>query len=221
MASAQINSELSKQIADLKKNSPSLESQDLVEIIRSVIESLGNDAACGPLRVYSEIGELADYIKRAREDISALCPIDITEEHLPTASDELDAIVEATEKATNSIFEAVESIEGIAAELPSEVSDKITEHITSVYEACSFQDITGQRINKVVKALKHIEARIEEIMVAFDARGAAIEKARERAIQRRAAGSEDGRSDAHLMNGPQNEGEAISQDDIDALLGFD
>ncbi|MDX1401443.1 MAG: protein phosphatase CheZ [Kiloniellales bacterium] len=181
------------------------------------MDTFGRDSEAGSARIFSEIGDLADYIKQARQDISALRTKDITEEHLPTAADELDAIVEATEKATDTIFEAVENIENIAVGLPEKAAEEITSHITSVYEACSFQDITGQRINKVVKALKHIEARIEDIMLAS---GGQEEQGKQLALKRRRP-IEDMRADAHLLNGPQLEGKAISQDDIDALLGFD
>ena len=217
MASVALNDRLDKEIAELQRRTGTVDAQDLLEVIQTVVDSIGNDLDCGPLKVYAEVSELATYIKTAREDISALCPSEITEEHLPTASDELDAIVEATEQATNSIFEAVEGIEGIAANLPEETATQITDHVTAVYEACSFQDITGQRINKVVNTLKHIEARIEEIMVAFNAQ----HQGEDRPHSKRPSPVEDARPDAHLMNGPQAEGEAISQDDIDALLGFD
>ena len=35
--------------------------------------------------------------------------------------------------------------------------------VTRIYEACSFQDITGQRIGKVVTALKAIEGRVQQV----------------------------------------------------------
>ncbi len=39
--------------------------------------------------------------------------------------------------------------------------------MTQVYEACNFQDITGQRITKVVNTLKHIEEKVEALVSAF------------------------------------------------------
>lgn len=219
MASTALSKRLDKEITSLQRKTGSLDARDLLDTVHSVVNSFVDDEEGGQLRIYSEIDELSEYIKSAREDISALRPSDITEEHLPTASDELDAIVEATEIATNSIFEAVEGIESIIQDLPPETSDKITEQVTSVYEACSFQDITGQRINKVVKTLKYIETRIEEIMGAFDTGKDTGVGAKPR--DEELCVLDDDRPDAHLLNGPQLEGDAISQDDIDALLGND
>ena len=111
-------------------------------------------------------------------------------------------------------MEAVEAIEGVAAELPPEQAERITAAVTSVYEACGFQDITGQRISKVVNALRHIESKVQALLVAFG--GDALPKPAKKPASKRADGKD--RPDEHLMNGPQNAQEAISQDDIDALL---
>ena len=34
----------------------------------------------------------------------------------------------------------------------------------SIFEACNFQDITGQRISKVVGAMKFVEERVHHMM---------------------------------------------------------
>ncbi len=207
---------MAQEIAALREKSPTIDPEDVVALVTSVMDSMKNDRACDPLKVQAEIEDLASYIKTAREDIAAICPTDITDEHLPSATDELDAIVMATESATNGIFEAVESIESIAADLPPETSAKITEQVTAVYEACGFQDITGQRIGKVVKTLKYIEMRVEEILSAFSEDQIDRSKKAERK-KPEPTGKE--RPDEHLMSGPQQEGEAISQADVDALFG--
>jgi chemotaxis protein CheZ len=103
--------------------------------------------------------------------------------------------------------------------------------VTSIYEACSFQDITGQRITKVVRMLKSIETRVDALVAAFDpeGRGAAGGEQAEESLQqagnhgrRRVAAKGDAVGDEALLNGPQGEENAMGQDDIDALLrGFD
>jgi chemotaxis protein CheZ len=95
-------------------------------------------------------------------------------------------------------------------------AEKITEAVTQVYEACNFQDITGQRITKVVRALKHIEQKVEALVAAF---GDEIQKYRSLHPERRQAdGTEDKMSDAALLNGPQMPDDAAKQAEIDALL---
>jgi len=81
-----------------------------------------------------------------------------------------------------------------------------------IFEACSFQDITGQRIKKVISTLAVIEEKIDRIMDTLgDKVGVKVsEEKLEKVIS-----VEDDKS---LLNGPQLAGKAISQDDIDKLL---
>jgi chemotaxis protein CheZ len=87
--------------------------------------------------------------------------------------------------------------------------------VTRIYEACSFQDITGQRITKVVTTLKAIEAKVAHIMDVFqpDTKGERIEAV---STDRKDTSSPD--PTASLLNGPQLPTNAMDQSDIDALL---
>jgi len=107
----------------------------------------------------------------------------------------------------------VEIIDGLTAEMEPAMAEKVTEAVTQVFEACNFQDITGQRITKVVKALKHIEQKVEALVAAF---GDEIQKYRTLHPDHRQA--EDETSDAALLNGPQMPDDAAKQAEIDALL---
>ena len=42
--------------------------------------------------------------------------------------------------------------------------NKITNNGADVFEACSFQDITGQRITKVVKSVTYVEDRVNALI---------------------------------------------------------
>src|SRR5204863_7802440 len=92
------------------------------------------------------------------------------------------------------------------------LSEEIGERVVSIFEACNFQDLTGQRINKVMTTMKFIENHITVMMDiwggvdAIKAHAHAIIDARE--------------GDARLLNGPRSEGDVghASQDDIDALF---
>lgn len=222
-----------------KEFSPTTEG--VAEIVRSLIGSLEGDLVADDLHLYREVEGLADYIRAARAEIIALNPTDIREDFLPTATDELDAIVQATEQATGSIMDATEAIEDVAGSLEGESAQALQDAVTCIYEACSFQDITGQRITKVVRMMKVIEERIDALVSAFapqsGLRASALLEAGESA-DANAAGlglqeaSNYGRTiaqavgdradDAALLNGPQSSGDAMGQDDIDALLkGFD
>lgn len=168
------------------------------------------------LRLYTELEQLADYIRDIKAEIAALRPDEIQEQYLPSAADELDAIVEATEGATNSILAAAEAIESVTGDVDAAVAERLTEVTTSIYEACTFQDITGQRIGKVVKALKVIQGRVETLVSAF---GSEIDQIRKKTAAEKAAAGPVGQSEEDLLNGPQLAGMAKNQNEIDALFG--
>ena len=181
------------------------------EVVRSLLDSIGGDISAGDLRLYREVESLSHYIHAAREEIAALRPGDIKNRFIASATDELDAIVGATEAATNEIMDAAESLEELAPGLDPAAGEKLAEIITRVYEACTFQDITGQRITKVVKALKEIEDRVEGLVHMFGAEYDGKDPATKEAT---ASTSRD----EHLLNGPQLPATAANQADIDALL---
>ncbi len=204
--------ELSARLGELQAQSRSPSREDIVEVVEQMMGSLQGDLSEVNLKIYSELEGLAKYILSAKREIAALRPDEITAEHLPTATDELDAIVGATEEATNAILHAMEVMGNLTEKMEPEVADQVNEAVTQVYEACNFQDITGQRITKVVKALKHIEDRVDGLVAAF---GDEIAKYRDAHPKQEAPAAP---TDKDLLNGPQLPDTAGKQDDIDALL---
>lgn len=187
--------------------SPSYQKDKVVRIINSVIEKVSQSKEREHDTVYHQLKELQGIIEQARSEIGHTQASDIKDKHIPTATDELDAIVEATAAATGEILAACETIEGVPGVPPA-----AAEQITKIYEACTFQDITGQRISKVVKTLKTIEQKVDALIgILGDGEGETGASA---------AADEDTRTgDAALLNGPQMAGQAISQEEIDRLLG--
>ena len=109
-----------------------------------------------------------------RTEIGALQVNDLKNTRIPSAGEELGAIVKATEKATNTIMECAEALMGADASDPAAYKALVDEKMMIIFEACSFQDITGQRIAKVVETLQHIEqrvARFADVMQAKDLDG--------------------------------------------------
>jgi chemotaxis protein CheZ len=210
-----IPADLARRLNDLRAQSgETVSTSDIMEVVQNMLASLDGDLSESSVRLYAELEKLYRVIEAAKAELSQIKPEEIREEHLPAAADELDAIVAATEGATNTIMESAESVQTIADEIGGKQADVLVEAVTNIFEACSFQDITGQRITKVVKTLKLIEAKIEDMLAAF---GDEMAKARKQ--QRKAEAESDAPSeDADLLHGPQSEGDGISQDDIDALL---
>lgn len=219
MAVTAVKEKIAVQLQELQKVEGSISPDDLVGIVESVIDSIEGDLTAVGLKVYADIEALAKYINTARAEIAELRPDDINSEHLPAATDELTAIVGSTEQATHQIFEAVEGIEALTQKMDPEVAEQVSAAVTSIFEACGFQDITGQRITKVVTALQHVESKVDALLHAF---GDDIKKdGAPRGTQKKTTtpSGKPARPDEDLLNGPQLPENAISQDDIDALFG--
>lgn len=181
-------------------------------IVNGVVATLSGDMSLADLQLYREVEALADYIRNARAEIAELRPDEIRDRHIPIATDELDAVVEATADATGTILTGMEQLEELARSLPPEAAAEVGAIVIRIYEACGFQDITGQRITKVVRALRHIESKIEALLALFggEAAGSVV------------APVEESRSEgdsAALLNGPElPASHGNSQADIDAIL---
>ena len=191
---------------------------DIGSIVEALLGSLHGDLTPQDLRVYGELEALARYIYRAKEEISQIRPQDISNEQIPMASDELDAIGAHLEEATGTILDACEQVEELSEKVDGEVGDKLAEAVTRIYEACNFQDVSGQRISKIISTLGAIEERIELLLRAFGHRGDETARKAGDDPQKASAPADDRSEDEKLLNGPQLEGVANTQQDIDALF---
>lgn len=156
-------------------------------------------------------------MQRVRKEIAAIGrPAD--EDHkFESMGEQLDAIVGATEEATNTIMEAMERNAELLDKLTEAVSDadqltlieQITENNNSVFEACSFQDITGQRVSKVIKSVTYVEDRVQALVNIWGK--SELDKVEVTAEHEKT-------EDEKLLSGPALEGEGISQEEIDKLF---
>lgn len=159
------------------------------------------------------IENIADKIRQTKQDMHDLEAEQAGKEHIEGAHLELDEVIKATEEASNRIMDAAEKIQALASG-----NAEIAAQVTDIFEACSFQDITGQRIRKVVGLLSDIEKSIEHLMevagvgVATGATSAA-KKADGKGRAKTVAEQEK-----ELLRGPQLGKDMPSQDDIDKLF---
>jgi chemotaxis protein CheZ len=188
------------------------EAKALLETYRAQIEQ------CEKLKV--ELDLIHDAINRTKREIAVLHGKSFDGEEMAKVNGELGAVVGGTEQATQQILEAAESIDQAASALskvnsPDQqkiLSEEIQERIISIYEACNFQDLTGQRITKVMATMRFIEQHINTMMEIWGGVDA---------IKAHAPPIVDTREgDAKLLNGPKLDGDPghASQDDIDALF---
>lgn len=166
-----------------------------------------------------ELQELRDYIERTKVEVAALKHPKAGEDRLLAATSELDAVVGATEQATNNILQRAEEIESLAERLRDnlkeplaiEIADQITDATLRLFEHCGFQDITGQRVSKVVNTLRYVEERIASIIRIWG---------EDSFIAQPLPADVAADTDRHLLNGPQLDGKGISQSEIDSMLGW-
>ena len=79
---------------------------------------------------------------------------------------ELEAVVAASEVAANQIMEAAEAInETVRLAMPgSEAMRIVSVNIEAIFEACAFQDLTGQRLRRAIEHLQHMESTLTGIL---------------------------------------------------------
>ena len=217
-----IDSDLDRRLADLRRrDSEPVAASEVAHVVEGVVRALYNpkNGSTFDLKMFGEIESLFRFIQRAKSEIAALRPDKINDEQIPLATDELDAVTRATEVATQSILDEAEKLERVAADVGGAVAAGIGESVMRIYEACSFQDITGQRISKVVKTLRSIEGRIDGILQAFGEQlGHGPLAMVVAANQPEPKTAKPTRPDEHLLNGPQMPDKANKQSDIDAIL---
>ena len=177
-----------------------MERDKVVKIINSVIEKVQKVDDGTRTSLYHEIKSL--------HEISFARPADISGKHIPNATDELDAVVTATAEATSTIMDSCEIMQSHFSKLDPAVSEEFEREVMKIYEACSFQDITGQRITKVVKTLRDIDEKVTKILGLFG----------DKLLQSSGEAEDTRQGDAVLLNGPQLPGQGVTQADIDKLL---
>jgi chemotaxis protein CheZ len=197
-------------LSDLRARHGDAASPEAVtEVVEAVLGSMRGALAAPEAALLAEVEQLGRTIAQAKQEIAALNMDDINDSFIPSATDELDAIVGATAAATNEILDAVETVETVAGAVAPEHAEALRGVTTRIYEACSFQDITGQRVTKVVKTLKTIDDRVTAIISTFGERVAVIPRAAPPAAPT---------GEAALLNGPQLPGGGVDQASIDALF---
>lgn len=215
--------EIRKQIttAPSKQGTAELDStaaDEQIEQARALLNSYrAQIEQCEKLKI--ELDIIHEAISRTKREIASLHSKGVEGGQMAMANGELGAIVGGTEQATQQILTAAESIDNAAATLkkvsPGEQSqmltDEIQENVIAIFEACNFQDLTGQRINKVMATMKFIESHLA---VMLDIWGG-LDEIKAHALP------DDRNESEKLLNGPKSEGDEghVSQDDIDALFG--
>ncbi|WP_349359614.1 protein phosphatase CheZ [Stappia sp.] len=183
---------------------------DVIHLAEMMTGSMRDFLAAVQPTVTAELKAIADEISRLKVEIVHLRPHDMTNNQIPEAGKELDAIVEATESATHTIMEAAETIMGADDMSPEAYREMVNDKMIGVFEACAFQDITGQRISKVVGTLNAIDRRVTSFVERLricESEDAPVEET-----------EAERRKRDLILHGPQHKGEGVSQSQVDDMM---
>ncbi len=215
--SPQQHNQLMSAIAEVKE----LLSENSVptEVPTQIMEDFRSDMA-EAAKIKAELMVIQKAIDSTKYEIAALHLHGEETPDIGRMSDELGAIVSGTEQATETILTAVEAIDDNANDLGAmvrtnaqrDMANDIQEQVVKVFEACNFQDLTGQRISKVIRAFGFIEQRVDQMMEIWGGIDSFKGFEPEEII--------DNGSGHHLLNGPSlvSDADVANQDDIDALF---
>ncbi len=226
-----MSDQLQSQIAAIEAtegdNIPKEQVKNLIQSVRGMFGDHFKETDLKDDLLFQELGELAKFINSAKKELKQVSSSQITDKEIPQASDQLDEIVKMTEEATGTIMDQCERVQSIhqnvrdrllAMDPPLDpdamagVDDSIIDaetSVTHIYEACNFQDITGQRIQKVIKALQEIERQVLRMVVVFGlSHNEELDEDRKKELE----------EDAAILTGPSLTGTGLDQDDIDDIL---
>jgi len=191
--------------------------QPTQELGEKALEQLRRDQA-EAMKIKAEMDLIYEAINRTKREIATLHVSGCNGRELSRVTNELDAVVLGTEQATEIILASAEKIDERAGTLAAKLkgndrglAEDIQESIVEIFQACNFQDLTGQRITKVVGTLRFVEERIVKMMEIWGG----VESFKEIEVE-----LEHRLGDQALLNGPalESDGGIASQDDIDALF---
>ncbi|PTN35026.1 protein phosphatase CheZ [Desulfonatronum sp. SC1] len=185
----------------------------------------------GLKQIYKEIAEAKKYDGQAPivgGQTSAL---------ISEASDQLDEILKATEQAAVQVMDIVENQMELQAEMTATLerfrsggaraadvnsliatNQRLSEDFMRIMTALSFQDLTGQRIKKIITAIKQVERITTELFVATGLKIKGIDENPEKDFQ---ALNTEAKQKASELKGPQTTTNQNDVDDLLAQLGLD
>lgn len=206
---ATLGSSLLKSLLSLREEKGDLRIEDVGAMFMSMAQSLQPTGEAEQfLRV--EIQKLAAFIEKAKAEINSMAENAEGGKVSGDATLQLDAVIKATEEASNTIMDAADAIQAAASGVGGDKEQALMDASMRIYEACNFQDLTGQRLTKVITLLNEIDTRVHNILSMFGK----VE------VKDAPAGGDNvipaNFTEKDLMNGPQLK--APTQADIDAMF---
>lgn len=169
----------------------------------------GQEASVSLLALQREIDLIGQYVGALRSAINGLRAPELVGQKLPTVRDDLGAILSSTRQAAEAVLGTAEDVLACSAD-GTDYRSFVDARMIGLIEACSFQDLTGQRMTRVIDALLALEHRLHDFVATARARDGAAGLAD---LETRQAQ----RCRDRLTHGP-GAPDAMEQAAIDALL---
>jgi chemotaxis protein CheZ len=170
-----------------------------------------------------EIARMVRQISRVKSEIASIKRTDdANDDMLSGANRQLETIISTTEEATNTIMSTTDEIEEAVKQVRmrapenaqmNEILEDISGRLIGIIEACSFQDLTGQRIVKVIQTLRFLEQRLASMIDIWG-----VDAFKDVPVTAAETASGEDMDPGEILDGPAMDGEGLSQDDIDALF---
>lgn len=200
-----IKNELLNKLKEMKSTGDgSISIDNFDQLLESFIDIVKvNLMNVGESNTYDDLKKIAKNIRATKEEVANL-DSDKLETELPSATLQLQSVAKSTENSSEKIMEATENIQNIIKNIDNETLKKeILENTCRIMEACSFHDLTSQRINKVIELFEDLEKVVYRLLVTFKTKTPL---------------DQNKKSKDELLNGPQIYDQAPSQKDIDDLF---
>jgi chemotaxis protein CheZ len=156
--------------------------------------------------IYYQIENILLQISELKKDISNLNAEILHDNFIPEMEIELESIIMQTEESVSGILDTVDKISEIAKKIQDDqIRGALLHKVTKILELCNFQDLTGQRIQKIIYHLSKIESIIFKMLHA-------LRPENELKIP------DHDEKNKSLLNGPQKKEDTPSQEDIDQFF---
>ena len=194
---------------------------------------VNDDLQDGLKKIYQEVK-----VARGGKEIKSIETDIDPEEFFSEASDQLDAVMQSTEKAAVEIIDIVENLQDLQGSVATivkgfesggvtkdnrqklkEINDTLGMDLSNIMVSLSFQDLTGQRIKKIINSIRQIEQIVREVMLSTGLMIKQREEAPETDID---SLSEAAKTEAtSKLQGPTEGTNQADVDDLLASLGLD
>ncbi len=213
---------LLKSLVQLRETKGKIRIEDLGKVMDQLAASIQSQESDSSVFLRSEFQKIAEHISKAREEIISLVPAtDESPENIGHASNQLDAVVKMTEEASNSIMDAADEIQQAVDNNDPNMKEIITDAVAKIFMSCNFQDITGQRITKVMNTLQYVDEKISNILELFAEMNLEAAQNDTKNNGNNDSSSPKNRKEEEaqgLLSGPALPENANTQEDIDALF---